>query len=82
MERLLERPIENGKGTREDRVRAMRRSNRLLIVAAIFNGIAVVFGLLGQQLRPLWLSLGVFWVAFSCFLYRQRRYLGTLSADG
>jgi phage shock protein PspC (stress-responsive transcriptional regulator) len=80
-ERLMERQIERGKGSRDDRIREAGRSSRLLIVAAVCNGIAVILGLLGQDgnLRRLWLVLGAFWLVFSYFLYRQRRYLNTLS---
>lgn len=83
-ERLTERQLRRLKGPREGNVRRVKRGNGMLLLAAAFNGVAVLIGLLGKNggLETLWVALGIFWLLFTYLLVRQRLHLRRLAGDG
>jgi hypothetical protein len=81
---MLERQLRRGKGTRHENVRTARRGNGLLLFAAVLNGLAVLFGVIGQSgaLQTVWVVLGLLWLVFTYLLLRQRLYLKRLATEG
>ncbi len=82
-ERLIARQMRSYKGTAHEKMRTARRANNVGLLAAGLNGLAVLFGLLGNKgsLQSLWVVLGALWLVLAYLLLQQRLYLKRLDAQ-
>ena len=79
-ERLVDRQIDRGRGTRAERIQAVRTAQNFLAFACVLGFVSVAINLFGTgPFRALWMGLGVLWVAVAALTWRQRRYVDRLA---
>lgn len=79
-ERLVDRQIDRGRGTRAERIRAVRTAQNFLYFACVLGFVSVAINVFGTgAFRALWMGIGALWLAITALTVRQRRYVDRLA---